>query len=74
MQMTLGSSEKAAGDGCSAPALLSNNSSFKDPFAALAQCSEPWQELDVEPGRSAYCWLNCSSDVRLLDNIHQQVG
>lgn len=52
MQMTLGSSKKAAGSGNSGSALLSNSSSsFKDPFAALAQSSEPWQELDVEAGR-----------------------
>lgn len=51
--MTLGSSEKAAGSGNSGSALLSNSSSsFKDPFAALAQSSEPWQELDVEAGAS----------------------
>lgn len=53
MSMTLGSSEKAAGSGNSGSALLSNSSSsFKDPFAALAQSSEPWQELDVEAGAS----------------------
>jgi hypothetical protein len=52
--MALGSSscsyESAAGTGNTGSALLNNNSSFKDPFAALAQCSEPWQELDMEAG------------------------
>ncbi|KAF6252507.1 hypothetical protein COO60DRAFT_518694 [Scenedesmus sp. NREL 46B-D3] len=54
MSMTLGSSsccsQKAAGTGSSGAATLNNSNSFKDPFAALAQCSEPWQELDVEAG------------------------
>jgi hypothetical protein len=52
--MALGSSscscESAAGAANTHSALLNSNSSFKDPFSALAQCSEPWQELDMEAG------------------------